>query len=147
MPWAEAEALFTGLHNNIQDDIDNFGYLGATAARSGDKEEALKIYKQLEEDQRPCCFGKPTRWRARIIALLGDKEGAVNLIRQATKEGYDNDDLHPCEDFESWGLALPHLPDAIYFITRFATHICAPGFFFMLGAGMLLFAKSRRSQG
>lgn len=49
--------------------------------------------------------------------------------------------------FEFWGLALPHFPDAVSFITRFVTHICAPGFFFLMGAGMILFADSRRSQG
>ncbi len=49
--------------------------------------------------------------------------------------------------FEFWGLALPHFPDAVSFITRFATHICAPGFFFLMGTGMILLADSRRNQG
>ncbi len=49
--------------------------------------------------------------------------------------------------FEFWGFALPHFPDAVSFMTRFVTHVCAPGFFFMMGAGMILLANSRRSQG
>ena len=32
-------------------------------------------------------------------------------------------------------------------MTRFVTHLAAPGFFFLMGAGMLLFARSRRGQG
>jgi hypothetical protein len=67
----------------------------------GDREGALKISKQLEEYKRPYLFGNPTYWRARIAALIGDKEGAVNLLRQAIKQGYSYSSLHPVEDFES----------------------------------------------
>jgi len=49
--------------------------------------------------------------------------------------------------FEFWGVNLPQYPDAISFITRFVTHICAPGFFFLMGTGMILLADSRRGQG
>jgi len=69
----------------------------------------LKISKQLEEDQRPHLFGDPTFWRARITALLGDKESAVNLIRQAAKEGYSYSSIHPCEDFESLADFPPYI--------------------------------------
>ena len=98
--WAEAKALFHGLHTDVPDNIDYLGHLGVVAVQMGNPEEALNISKQLEDDKRPYLFGKPTYWRARITALLGDKEGAVNIIRQATKEGYGYDYLHPCEDFE-----------------------------------------------
>jgi tetratricopeptide (TPR) repeat protein len=99
--WAEAKALFEGLHSDVPDNISYLGYVGATAARAGDKEEALKISKDLEEDKRPYLFGNPTYWRARIAALLGDKEGAVNLLRQAIKQGFSYSSIHPTEDFES----------------------------------------------
>lgn len=33
------------------------------------------------------------------------------------------------------------------FLSRFVTHLCAPGFFFLMGAGMALFAASRRRIG
>jgi uncharacterized membrane protein len=49
--------------------------------------------------------------------------------------------------FEFWGFALPHYPDTISFVTRFVTHICAPGFFFLMGTGMMLLANSRQNQG
>jgi predicted Zn-dependent protease len=99
--WSEAKTVFEGLHSEVPDNIAYLGYLGAVAARLGDKEGALKVAKQLEEDQRPYLFGDPTYWRARITALLGDKEGAVNLLRQATKQGYAYSYIHPTEDFES----------------------------------------------
>jgi tetratricopeptide (TPR) repeat protein len=99
--WAEAKELFEGLHRDVPDDINYLGYLGAVAVQLGEKEEALKISKQLEEDKRPYLFGSPTYWRARIAALLGDKEAAVSLLRQAIKQGYTYPSIHPTEDFES----------------------------------------------
>lgn len=48
---------------------------------------------------------------------------------------------------EMWGGSFPVYQDSITFLTRFATHIAAPGFFFLMGAGMLLFTQSRIQQG
>ena len=48
---------------------------------------------------------------------------------------------------EFWGVALPEFPDAAWFLTRFVTHICAPGFFFLMGAGAVFLAASRRRAG
>ena len=48
---------------------------------------------------------------------------------------------------EFWGVALPVYPDALWFWTRWITHICAPGFFFLMGMGMMLFSDSRRQAG
>jgi len=48
---------------------------------------------------------------------------------------------------EYWGGAFPVYYDSLAFITRLVTHVSAPGFFFLMGAGMLLFAVSRRKQG
>lgn len=99
--WDKAKALFEGLHSDVPDNITYLGYIGAIAAQEGNKEEALKIAKQLEENKKPYSFGHPTYWRARIVALLGDKEGAVSLLRQAIKQGFSYTVLHPNEDFES----------------------------------------------
>jgi predicted Zn-dependent protease len=107
--WAEAKELFEGLHSDVPDNIDYLGYIGAIAARTGDKDEALRISRQLEDDKRPYLFGNPTYWRARIAALLGDKEGAVSLLRQATKQGYAFSGLHPTEDFESLAADAPYV--------------------------------------
>ena len=48
---------------------------------------------------------------------------------------------------EFWGISLPQYESTISFLTRFVTHFCAPGFFFLMGAGIVLFATSRSSRG
>jgi len=48
---------------------------------------------------------------------------------------------------EYWGGPFPAYHDALAFLTRLVTHLCAPGFFFLMGVGMLLFANARRKQG
>ena len=48
---------------------------------------------------------------------------------------------------EFWDQPLPQYADAASFLTRFVTHVCAPGFFFLMGAGMVLFGASRRQRG
>jgi uncharacterized membrane protein len=53
--------------------------------------------------------------------------------------------MHPTGEF--WGVPLPQYNNIAEFLTRFITHICAPGFFFLMGVGMVLFANSRRSFG
>ena len=52
--------------------------------------------------------------------------------------------VHPSE---YWGLPLPQYSNILAFLTRFLTHPCAPGFFFIMGTGMILFASSRRKLG
>jgi uncharacterized membrane protein len=48
---------------------------------------------------------------------------------------------------EYWGGAIPVFPSTQAFLTRLVTHYCAPGFFFLMGVGMILFADSRRRSG
>ena len=48
---------------------------------------------------------------------------------------------------EFWGGEITRYESALPFLTRFATHFCAPGFFFLMGCGMALFADSRWRQG
>ena len=52
---------------------------------------------------------------------------------------------HPSE---FWGAALPdYQGDWLAFLTRLVTHLCAPGFMFLMGAGAALFATSRVRDG
>ena len=48
---------------------------------------------------------------------------------------------------EYWGGPYPVYNDAVTFLTRLVTHPAAPGFAFLMGVGMLLFAESRKSRG
>lgn len=49
---------------------------------------------------------------------------------------------------EFWGAALPdYQGDWVAFLTRLVTHLCAPGFMFLMGAGAALFAASRTREG
>lgn len=44
---------------------------------------------------------------------------------------------------EYWGGPFPAYASALPFLTRLVTHFSAPGFFFLMGVGMLLFADAR----
>jgi len=52
---------------------------------------------------------------------------------------------HPPPEF--WSGSFPTYRYTIFFVTRLVTHLAAPGFFFLMGAGMTLFADSRRRMG
>ncbi|MEJ2737664.1 MAG: heparan-alpha-glucosaminide N-acetyltransferase domain-containing protein [Anaerolineae bacterium] len=48
---------------------------------------------------------------------------------------------------EIWDGVFPVYYDVVAFLTRLVTHLAAPGFFFLMGVGMLLFAHSRQQRG
>ena len=48
---------------------------------------------------------------------------------------------------EFWSFALPEYPNFLAFFTRAITHLSAPGFFLLMGAGMALFHGSRTRLG
>lgn len=97
-------AVFDGL---MKEDPQNLAYLrmlGALAARRGEREEASRISRQLEEMKRPYLWGRPTYHRACIASLLGEKETAVRLLQQAISQGQvygilDDMDLDPLRDY------------------------------------------------
>jgi predicted Zn-dependent protease len=104
--WEEADSLIEKLRSEKPDDIDYLGYAGALAARRGDREGALEISEELKRIDRPFTFGAQTYWRARIAALLGMKEEAVELLRQSFSQGKEYDvfliqeaDFEPLRDY------------------------------------------------
>lgn len=44
---------------------------------------------------------------------------------------------------EMWGVDFERYPDVFWWLTRFVSHFCAPGFFFLMGMSMLLLAEKR----
>src|SRR6187401_887737 len=48
---------------------------------------------------------------------------------------------------EFWAGSMSAYTSAFPFLTRWITHICAPGFFFLMGAGIYWFAAARREAG
>jgi serine/threonine protein kinase/tetratricopeptide (TPR) repeat protein len=104
--WPEAEALYRQLAAEQPEDIHLQGRLGTLAARRGEQGEAERISRWLQEARRPYLLGANTLWRARIAALLGDREVAVVLLREAFAQGqrfgpfYHSDpDLEPLRDY------------------------------------------------
>ncbi len=71
--------------------------------------------------------------RGLIMVLMAMDHASLLLAR-----------VHP---FEMWNQPLPAYGSASWFFTRWLTHLCAPGFFFLMGAGMALLESSRRAQG
>jgi hypothetical protein len=47
----------------------------------------LRIVASLADMQRDYLFGEITFWRARIAAVLGDREAAVTYLHRADAEG------------------------------------------------------------
>ncbi len=71
-----------------------------------------------------------------LIMILMALDHANGLIARAK--------LEP----EMWALQFPfYRGEALAFVTRLVTHLAAPGFFFLMGSGMVFFLASRRRRG
>jgi predicted Zn-dependent protease len=84
--WKEAFELFDGLHGAHGDKVEYLGYLGLVAARQGRLDHARALAGRLRDLDRPYQFGSQTLWRARILAVLGDRD-ALGLLREAIARG------------------------------------------------------------
>jgi predicted Zn-dependent protease len=85
--WDAARGLFDALQDKFPDNIDYQGSLGVLAAKRGGIEKARQIQEELRNNNRPYLFGSHLHWAACIAAQLGDKEEAVNLLREAFSRG------------------------------------------------------------
>ena len=83
---------------------------------------------------KPARIQAPDALRGLIVILMA-LDHANHFIAQKHSSG------------EYWGGAFPAYHDALSFLTRLVTHLSAPGFFFLMGMGMVLFAQSRRRRG
>ena len=99
--WDEAQAVFEELAESDPENIVFKGRLGVIAARKGEREKALGIFKELESIDRPYLFGEHMYMCARIASLLDEKEQAVVLLRDAFAQGFFySAHLHHEMDFE-----------------------------------------------
>jgi uncharacterized membrane protein len=73
------------------------------------------------------------RLRGLIIVLMAIDHASFFIAR-----------VHP---METWASTPPYYTDAAWFLTRWITHLCAPGFFLLMGVGLVWFAESRRAAG
>jgi tetratricopeptide (TPR) repeat protein len=85
--WTESRDLFRRLAREGPENVDYQGFLGVLAARMGDEAEAHAVLNALQSVNQPEVQAQVTLWRARITALLGDKDGAMTLLRQAVSQG------------------------------------------------------------
>ena len=79
--YEEARPLFQQLAREQPDSIGYHGYLGALAARTGDREGTLRMSEEISRMTRPFVNGVTTFWQGRIAAALGDAETAVGYLR------------------------------------------------------------------
>jgi uncharacterized membrane protein len=82
--------------------------------------------------------------KSQRLLSLDALRGLVIILMAVDHANYFVARLHPNGEF--WGIPLPQYESVIAFLTRFVTQPCAPGFFFLMGIGMVLFARSRRKQ-
>jgi tetratricopeptide (TPR) repeat protein len=67
--------------------LDGAGYLALTHAALGDRPRAEVMADSLGSLQREWLFGSHLRWRGAILGALGQREKAVELLRQAAGQG------------------------------------------------------------
>jgi Flp pilus assembly protein TadD len=105
--WKEAAAVCQELVRRSPQDPDYLGIQGALAARMGRRDEAMRISGELQRMSGPYLFGSNTYRRACIAAVLGDRRGAVELLRQSIAEGKPySRNIHREIDFEPlWDFA------------------------------------------
>ncbi len=106
--WEEARAVFAALAAGHPGNIFYKGRLGTLAARRGDRATAQRIAEELRRLETPYLYGNHTSRSAGILALLGDKEGAVALLREAVAQGAGNGDV---PDMYGYGFVFRHSMD------------------------------------
>ncbi len=80
----------------------------------------------------------------RRIAALDALRGTIMVLMALDHASYFIARMH---SREFWGTALPDYASALPFVLRATTHICAPGFFLLMGAGMAMLSEARRASG
>ncbi len=79
------------------------------------------------------------------LAPLDATRGLIMVVMALDHANVFIAHAHPLP--EMWTGPFPSYDSALAFLTRFVTHLAAPGFFFLMGAGIVLFASARRNLG
>lgn len=89
----------------------------------------------------------PTNGSSKLSRLIAVDalRGLIILVMALDHANYFIAQQHSTGEY--WGGQFPTYPDTLAFLTRFFTHPAAPGFSFLMGIGMALFAKSRTQRG
>jgi tetratricopeptide (TPR) repeat protein len=110
--WQEAKAAFAALAAEHRDDphltVYYTGRLGTLAARLGDRAEALRIAEELRRTEARWLDGKHMFRSARILALLDDKDRAVELLTEAIAQGSG---ISEVPDAYGYGFIYSHCMD------------------------------------
>ena len=100
-----------------------------------------KNYKSIRSRSKR----RSSRRRSERVASLDAARGLIVVLMAIDHARGFVARNHPSE---FWGTALPdYQGDWLAFVTRLVTHLCAPGFMFLMGAGAALFAASRTRAG
>ncbi len=83
--WPEAATTAGALAKEHRDTSEYLGLAGAVAARRGDQKGARKAFDRLA--RMPADEGRVPLLRARIAVLLGDRDQALGLLRDAVAKG------------------------------------------------------------
>jgi tetratricopeptide (TPR) repeat protein len=100
--WDEARVLSRRTYEAHPNDLRAQVYWGIAAARAGDRDAALAIGRTLaERGHVPFFFRWVPLWpRADIAAQLGDKDDAIDALREALGSGSPYYDLHVDPDLQ-----------------------------------------------
>lgn len=88
---------------------------------------------------------KNTQSEKQRLITLDAFRGLIMVLMAVDHANYFVARMHPTGEF--WGIPLPEYDSVLAFITRLVTQPCAPGFFFLMGVGMVLFYHSRQKIG
>jgi len=79
---------FSAITGDLPDHLTFLGFLGVVTAREGQREAALRIERALQGVSPRYLYGRHTMWRARINAVLRERDAAVELLQEAFAQGY-----------------------------------------------------------
>lgn len=83
----EARSAYTALSLELPGDVQVVGQLGCIAASVGDSATARAVIARLQRDRTPYQFGEPAFQAARIAAVLGEDNLALQLLGDALAQG------------------------------------------------------------